>query len=164
MCDASRLARCCREVEQPMLAIGNTASASSRHRFWVSMAISSVDGKSIILNKDGFRGWKTARSEGAYRCSERVAQAPAAEERFGTLELVAVSFLVHRQNMRRTVGRPSLLLPRHPKWNEIADHHRTDTCHPGNDDRRTELVHSGVMNAGSRNRAEIPAMLQHPSY
>ena len=162
--DASRLARCGREVEQPMLAIGNTASASSRYRFRVSMAISSVDGKSTTLNEDGFRWWKTARSEAAYRYSRRVVQAPVVEERFEPLELVAVSLLVHRQDMRRPDGCPSLPSPHHPKRNEIADHHKTDTCHPVNDHHPKGLVHPAVTNADSRNRAGILAMLQHPSF
>ena len=111
-----------------------------------------------------FQSLKSARSEGAYRCSEMVARKPAAEVVDGRLALARPTVSVHRQTTPRTNGL-RILVSHHPRLNETATRHSTGTCRPVSDDHRPkELVRAAIVNAGNKNKRELRELPQLPSY
>ena len=127
------------------------------------MAKFSEGSKRTVGSRTDFQWWKTARSEGAYRCSEMVAREPVAEIFVGRQELARSYVSVHR----RAALKPSDLwisVPHHPNPNEKAARHSMGTCHPVNGHRPKELVPVAIVSMGNKNKDERRVLPQLPSY
>lgn len=93
-----------------------------------------------------------------------VDQEPAAEIFAGRCELARSRVSEHRQTRRKPHGLRLILEPHHPNRNETANRHSMDTRHPVNGHRPKELIPAVILNAGNKNKREIHALPQLPSY